>query len=204
MAGGNYWIMPGDGILGWVILDPDRDLGGPQIADGSSQSAAAPTTTWRAFERGGSSPFPMQGTHPFFQSGDVTHVKPSPSTIPVSYQTGATRPWWAPVSPDDMFDPWRDHATKGLLGLYNFLRARRAAAGGESRNRNVSNSTRTTALSVVPKGAGLVGHRQRSDMQIASPGGKFRPWGSVGGENNGHFDASPEAGAERSPPRCSY
>jgi hypothetical protein len=43
---------------------------------------------------------------------------PSAAAVPASYQAG-TRPWWAPVSPPGIFDPWREHALKGLWVCIN-------------------------------------------------------------------------------------
>ena len=58
---------------------------------------------------------------------------PSAATVPASYQAG-TRPWWAPVSPPGIFDPWREHALKGLLGLYKFFHDAGSYPSGGNRN----------------------------------------------------------------------
>jgi hypothetical protein len=56
-----------------------------------------------------------------------------PAMIPAGYQSG-TRPWWAPVPPPSVFDPWREDAIKGLQGLYeHFSRPPSYPSGG---NRN--------------------------------------------------------------------
>src|SRR5262245_23614039 len=36
---------------------------------------------------------------------------PAAAAVPASYKAGA-RPWWAPVSPPDVFDPWRERVPK--------------------------------------------------------------------------------------------
>jgi hypothetical protein len=58
---------------------------------------------------------------------------PSAAAVPASYQAG-TRPWWAPVSPPGIFDPWREHALKGLLGLYKFFHDAGSYPSGGNRN----------------------------------------------------------------------
>jgi hypothetical protein len=58
---------------------------------------------------------------------------PTLAVVPASYQTGA-RPWWAPVAPPDVFDPWREHALKGLLGLYKFFSDSGSYPSGGNRN----------------------------------------------------------------------
>jgi hypothetical protein len=39
-----------------------------------------------------------------------------------------------PVSPPDVFDPWREHASKGLLGLYKFFFDPGSFPSGSDRN----------------------------------------------------------------------
>jgi hypothetical protein len=58
---------------------------------------------------------------------------PSAAAAPASYQAG-TRRWWAPVSPPSIFDPWREHALKGLLGLYKFFHDAGSYPSGGNRN----------------------------------------------------------------------
>jgi hypothetical protein len=55
------------------------------------------------------------------------------AVIPAGYQIGAT-PWWAPVPPPDVFNPRREHASKGLLGLYKFFFDRGPYPSGANRN----------------------------------------------------------------------
>jgi len=57
---------------------------------------------------------------------------PTPEVVPASYQSA--RPSWVPVSPPDVFDPWREHASKGLLGLYKFFFDPGSFPSGSDRN----------------------------------------------------------------------
>jgi len=58
---------------------------------------------------------------------------PSAAAIPANFQAGA-RPWWTPVPVPDVFDPWREHASKGLLGLYKYFFDRGSYSSGGDRN----------------------------------------------------------------------
>jgi hypothetical protein len=56
-----------------------------------------------------------------------------PAVVPAGYRAEA-RPWWAPVSPWGVFDPWSEQATKGLQGLYNYFSRSPSYPGGGNPN----------------------------------------------------------------------
>jgi hypothetical protein len=56
----------------------------------------------------------------------------SGSVVPVGYRTDEAKPPWWPLSPGDVFDPWREQFLKGMQGLQNFLSSR-SRAGKKSK-----------------------------------------------------------------------
>lgn len=82
------------------VLGPNQDLDPTSSAVSNSLSFASPLRS--------------QSSAPF---------------LAASYDSSA-RPWWGPpAAPTSVWDPWYDHAIKGIQGIFDFINRRRQLTG---------------------------------------------------------------------------
>jgi hypothetical protein len=114
----------GSGKMPWPPFLPPANF--PATTPMQPTSEFAPPRPMAA-DLGDATRFPFDGG---WGADLSTHSALSPVMIPASYQEGATKPWWGPVGPVDVFDPWVKGALESLRKTITHFQSGSQGSGG--------------------------------------------------------------------------